>query len=388
MSFFIKEENVRAGNRGGRTLFNWNDIRLLNNKERESYLGVTQSIGFLDKGGKWRKRDWWQNNKNSNEEVDKQEILSEKERIKLEENRQFNETFNNMFGNNGNNKTNKNSKKEKLTVFEWSELFKKEANINPNDPKVFEFYEKDEHKRGLGMKTNISFKTNPYEKDTLENLGQIKGEGYENNNKENNFNNLNNFDGKDNDNSNNESNKELFDINNIDKNCYEHKHSGNGNYKEKKKEKINYSLPELMEMWKSGKIDKSELAGFVLGDDNNKNNIGRINKKDKKKKSKKEKKHKSKKSKKEKKSKSKSKNKRSSSRSLSRSRSFSRSRSLRSYSKSDNSYPNDIDNDNAIHNDYHRRKRSYSNRRYSRSISREKDNHRNKSRETERKNKK
>ena len=43
--------------------------------------------------------------KNSNEEVDKQEILSEKERIKLEENRQFNETFNNMFGNNGNNKT-------------------------------------------------------------------------------------------------------------------------------------------------------------------------------------------------------------------------------------------------------------------------------------------
>lgn len=184
MSFFIKEENVRPGNRGGRSLFNWNDIRLLNNKERESYLGVTQSIGFLDKGGKWRKRDWWQSKTNENLEINKGEILSEKERIKNEEERLFNETFNNLYGTSIPNprntiNNNNNQKKEKLTVFEWTELMKKEAQINPNDPKIFEFYENDEHKRGLGMKPNISFRTNPYENEALQSLKKIDGEGIE-----------------------------------------------------------------------------------------------------------------------------------------------------------------------------------------------------------------
>ena len=58
MDFFIKDDNVRPGNRGGRDQFKWDDVRMMNNKDRESYLGVSQSIGFLDKGGKWRKRDW------------------------------------------------------------------------------------------------------------------------------------------------------------------------------------------------------------------------------------------------------------------------------------------------------------------------------------------
>jgi RNA-binding protein 39 len=394
MSFFIKEENVRAGNRGGRSLFNWNDIRLLNNKERESYLGVTQSIGFLDKGGKWRKRDWWQNNKNSNQEIDKNEILSEKERIKLEENRQFNDTLNNMFGNSCTNKTNKNIKKEKLTVFEWSELFKKEANINPNDPKVFEFYEKDEHRRGLGMKTNISFKTNPYERDTIENLVKIKGEGLEENFGENDINNEGKEDLCEND-------KE-FDSSKNNRNISEN----NFNLKERKKVKVNYTLPELMEMWKSGKVDKNQLASFVLGENNANEDIRFIKKekKEKKKKStneksKKEKKNKRKKDKKDKKSK----NKRSISisRSLSRSRSRliskSRSRSSRSESESNSNFKSKSISNNSIsisksensfdkydknHNkdSFHNRKRkrshSYSSKKYSRSTS--KDNYRNK----------
>ena len=29
-------------------------------KDREQYLGATVKLGYLDKGGKWRKRDWWQ----------------------------------------------------------------------------------------------------------------------------------------------------------------------------------------------------------------------------------------------------------------------------------------------------------------------------------------
>lgn len=50
---------VRGGNRGGKDQFKWDDIRLLPYKERECYLGATAVIGFLDKGGRWRKRDWW-----------------------------------------------------------------------------------------------------------------------------------------------------------------------------------------------------------------------------------------------------------------------------------------------------------------------------------------
>lgn len=28
-------------------------------KDRECYLGASERLGYLDKGGKWRKRDWW-----------------------------------------------------------------------------------------------------------------------------------------------------------------------------------------------------------------------------------------------------------------------------------------------------------------------------------------
>ncbi len=50
---------VREGNRGGKDQFKWDDVRLLPYKERECYLGVTNKLGYLDKGGKWRRRDWW-----------------------------------------------------------------------------------------------------------------------------------------------------------------------------------------------------------------------------------------------------------------------------------------------------------------------------------------
>ena len=59
MDFFIKETNVRGGNRGGKNLFNWDDVRLLTNRDRQSYLGSTQALGLMDRGGKWYRRDWW-----------------------------------------------------------------------------------------------------------------------------------------------------------------------------------------------------------------------------------------------------------------------------------------------------------------------------------------
>lgn len=35
-------------------------------KDRECYLGASQKLGYLDKGGKWRKRDWWTDLNNPN----------------------------------------------------------------------------------------------------------------------------------------------------------------------------------------------------------------------------------------------------------------------------------------------------------------------------------
>ena len=52
---------IRGGTRGGKDLFKQDEIRLLPYKERECYLDSTVAIGFLDKEGRWRKKDWWIN---------------------------------------------------------------------------------------------------------------------------------------------------------------------------------------------------------------------------------------------------------------------------------------------------------------------------------------
>jgi hypothetical protein len=49
---------LRAGTRGGWDRFNWNDVRHMTFKDRNCYLGYSTKIGFLDKGGKWKKSGW------------------------------------------------------------------------------------------------------------------------------------------------------------------------------------------------------------------------------------------------------------------------------------------------------------------------------------------
>jgi hypothetical protein len=73
---------VREGNRGGRGLFSWEDVRAMSYKDRECYLGSTVSLGFLDKGGRWRKKDWWTKGR---ETTDTQDLKEEIKRIKAEE---------------------------------------------------------------------------------------------------------------------------------------------------------------------------------------------------------------------------------------------------------------------------------------------------------------
>lgn len=45
--------------KGGNQQYNWNLVKDLSYKDRECFLGYTTKIGVLDKGGKWKKRDWW-----------------------------------------------------------------------------------------------------------------------------------------------------------------------------------------------------------------------------------------------------------------------------------------------------------------------------------------
>ncbi len=45
-------------------------------KDRECYLGASSKVGFLDKGGKWRRKDWYAQSK------DKEEAATREQEIK------------------------------------------------------------------------------------------------------------------------------------------------------------------------------------------------------------------------------------------------------------------------------------------------------------------
>jgi Multiple myeloma tumor-associated len=70
---------IREGNRGGRGLFSWEDVRVMSYRDRECYLGSTVSLGFLDKGGRWRKKDWWvkTDKEKSQQDLDIQKVKEE-----------------------------------------------------------------------------------------------------------------------------------------------------------------------------------------------------------------------------------------------------------------------------------------------------------------------
>ena len=183
MDFFIKEDNIRVGCRGGKNLFKWDDVRLLYNRERECYLGVSQSLGFLDKGGKWRKRDWWQNFK-PDKEKNKKKLEEEIKKIKEEEKEKLREAIY------GKNKDDNNNNINKLTDFQWERLMKKKSNENKNK---LDFYDNDEHRPGVGINTTIKFNKSVKKIDN-EDITKLKGtiQEYEKINNINNNNNNNN----------------------------------------------------------------------------------------------------------------------------------------------------------------------------------------------------
>lgn len=54
-------------------------------KDRECYLGASQTLGYLDKGGKWRRRDWYAQAKDGAAETRKSKLQAEIELKKSEE---------------------------------------------------------------------------------------------------------------------------------------------------------------------------------------------------------------------------------------------------------------------------------------------------------------
>lgn len=84
---------IRDGNRGGRGLFSWEDVRIMSYKDRECYLGSTVNLGFLDKGGRWRKRDWWTKHPVNDPNGPSNDLQDEIKRIKEEEQQRMDEAL-------------------------------------------------------------------------------------------------------------------------------------------------------------------------------------------------------------------------------------------------------------------------------------------------------
>lgn len=72
----------RGGVRGGQDQFKWDNVKLMSYKDRECYLGSSSKLGFLDKGGKWRHRDWYAHVKDTDAVKSREDELKQ---IKLEE---------------------------------------------------------------------------------------------------------------------------------------------------------------------------------------------------------------------------------------------------------------------------------------------------------------
>ena len=168
MDFFIKESNIRGGNRGGKNLFNWNDVRLLSSRDRQSYLGSTQALGLMDRGGKWYKRDWW-THYNTPVNVygkkdklnDRQALLDEQKEIRLKEKEKLNEF---IYGKKKKN-TNINIDINKDDILSQHQSIKLD---NPDNKSIRK--EADTLSRpGLGMNKNINGEKENDEKKQLNN---------------------------------------------------------------------------------------------------------------------------------------------------------------------------------------------------------------------------
>jgi hypothetical protein len=136
---------IREGNRGGRGLFSWEDVRAMSYRDRECYLGSTLSLGYLDKGGRWRKRDWWTKNESTEDrqvdnmdDVRKQDLDNIKQALGITEKK-------------------KTRQKNSLSDKDKIQMLKKEEKTDLGL-----------RKEGLGFKPRVENEPEPQEKDSEE----------------------------------------------------------------------------------------------------------------------------------------------------------------------------------------------------------------------------
>lgn len=60
----------REGNRGGRELFKWDDVKQDSFKDRENYLGYSTRVGLMGKFGKYIVHDWYINERQQTEKIE------------------------------------------------------------------------------------------------------------------------------------------------------------------------------------------------------------------------------------------------------------------------------------------------------------------------------
>ena len=153
----VKE--MRGGTRGGRDQFKWNDIKQMSYKDRECYLGYTSKIGYLDKGGKWKKGDWYKNI-NRKKKIKKNDLKKKLQEIKRKEKERMEIALG----------LKKDDKADDISYKKFNQ--KQTINFTKRVKDV----EKDEFKGtfGLGYKKNNSTKTRKV--DLSRNFNRLKGD--------------------------------------------------------------------------------------------------------------------------------------------------------------------------------------------------------------------
>ena len=165
--FYIGDDNVRGGCRGGKDNFNWNDIRSLPYKDREMYLGANSKIGYLDKGGYWRKKDWWTRKDDGGKSLTK-EREQEKQRDKERLAKALGETVEVV----------EEVKQKTLTDYEMKKLFEKN-NVSRCVEEEMDKLENDDIRQGVGVVKKVTDKANPFGKETLDKMTHLEGDNFD-----------------------------------------------------------------------------------------------------------------------------------------------------------------------------------------------------------------
>eukprot|EP00397_Hematodinium_sp_SG-2012_P061917 GEMP01082750.1.p1 GENE.GEMP01082750.1~~GEMP01082750.1.p1 ORF type:complete len:269 (+),score=116.14 GEMP01082750.1:169-975(+) len=72
------QNRIREGTRGGREEFKWDQVKELDYKDRECYLGASTKIGMMGKLGRWNEQDWYAKQREKTTSIDEERIAVRK----------------------------------------------------------------------------------------------------------------------------------------------------------------------------------------------------------------------------------------------------------------------------------------------------------------------